>query len=171
MANTFQFISKLSNTSGTIDFTNIPQTYNDLILIMHAQRNAAGTRGDLVFWTNNNTSANSYRWQGFNSVGSTANYYGYNSNQISIIDGISLTNSQNAMAAVYITIHNYNLSGNQKPFTYHVGTTSQNGVTESANCVGGGRIVSTSAITSLQLSTASNFSSKTFAWLYGIKNS
>lgn len=174
MAITYTYINKITPGTGTstIDFTNIPQTYNNLIVIMYGQILNAGTLGDLVLQVNNQFSTpNAYVWQGFTNYSTTTTYYGYSSTTLSLIDAVVRSNSSNAAAGIYITINNYAINGNQKPITYTSSSPwdiSSSGVN---HCFGGGRITYTSPVTSLQLIVGGgNYAAKTSAWLYGVKN-
>lgn len=169
MANTFIKISTVTVGSGgaaNIDFTNIPQTYTDLLIKISLRTDRAVAFDALEFNFNNSSASRNYRelyGNGSTTVSgtSTAGLAGY-------IPGASATSSVFGNTEIYIP--NYTSSNFKTSSSDSVGET--NATTAYTHLIG--NIWSnTAAITRITLlsSYSANLVQYTTATLYGIKSS
>lgn len=155
-----------SGGSATIDFTNIPQTYTDLVVTLSG-------RIDTTFgnpWYDTYLVLNS-------ASGTTKDVYGTGNSKASGSDGSNIrilgVPSSDATASifsnVYVYISGYS-SSNFKPIS--IDSVSENNATSAMAQLGSSLYSSTSPITSLTLDPYStgNFVQYSTATLYGIKN-
>ena len=159
------FISTVTVGAGgasTIDFTSIPSTYTDLVILCSLRN--SGTSSDVYITLN---SANgSDRWlYGYGSgVGSITNAKIYVEGGISSQTASTFSNSK-----VYIP--NYNSSTTYKSVSIET-VTENNATTNVITLLNAGLYSSNTAITSLSLvNTSGTFVQYCTATLYGIKNS
>lgn len=150
--------------SATIDFTNIPQTYTDLV-IKYSTRCTANAVQNMALTINSSTS--NFTWRSL--YGGNSSSYGSSSgstNLVGIAEGNDYTASTFDSGEIYIS--NYS-SSNYKTISAD-STTETNGTTSYLEMFA--TLWSNSAaITSLSLSsTSGNFSNYSTATLYGIKN-
>jgi len=169
MANTFIPIATVTVGAGgasTIDFTSIPATFTDLLLLVSARGTITNATDDFTIRFNGTTTNYTSRGlEGYGS-GSPASY--------SITDiiansvGASATASTFGNASIYIP--NYAGSNNKSVSSDSVGENNATSATASFNA---GLWSNTAAITSIKLQSrsASNFVQHSTATLYGIKNS
>lgn len=157
-----------SGGTSTIDFQTIPQTYDDLILMVSARNSYAGVADDILLRFNNTTTLRTSRYLYGNGggVGSSGVL------SVSVNDGIGLQNSATSTASSFgscrIQITQYRGS-NYKSITAKSITTTATGVMYQV--LAGGIWSSTSGITSIQLVPASGtFVEHSSASLYGISN-
>jgi hypothetical protein len=152
---------------SNIEFTSIPNTYTDLMILISARTANASLVDGLIVTPNGSTSG--FSWRRLAADGATAfSGSGTSALEVGLINGANNTASTFANSAVYIP--NYAGSTNKSFSTDSVnennGTTAYSGfyATLWSN---------TAAITSLKLTTGSgtNFVQYTTASLYGIKNS
>lgn len=172
MAVTYTAIATTTVGSGgtsNITFSNIPQTYKDLLLMISARSEAAGPFSDEVIRFNGSMSSftNKYIYgNGSNAL--------WGLNAYSSIGGFTAgmtgnTSTANAFGAKTIYIPNYT-SSEQK--VYSVNSAAEtNAITAYIHLLFG-LWDNTSAITSIQLATDSgvDYGQYTIATLYGIKN-
>jgi hypothetical protein len=170
MATTYEAIATVTVGVGgaaSIDFTSIPQTYNDLCLLLSARDNRSLVSNAALISFNSSTSNYSGKtlytdgYTNYNTFTSIPRYAG----------AYSATNSTaNVFGNDYIYIPNYSGS-NYKCMTID-GVGENNGV-ENYLTFTSNLWSDNSAITSITLtpSIATLFSQYTTAYLYGIKNS
>jgi hypothetical protein len=165
MATTYEAIATVTVGSGgaaNIEFTSIPATYTDLLMVMSLRYDGAQ---DLVDISINNSTANrSQRYFYGNGSGVT---------NVSNTDLITLANNNNMTANTFsncqIYIPNYT-SSNYKSFSIEM--VSENNDTLAYTVLSAGLWSNSASITSLKLSYAGyNFVQYSTATLYGIKNS
>lgn len=174
MAVTHKLIQTITVGSGgasSIDFTSIPQTYTDLVVLITGRTNQATTTSNLLLQFNGDTAAN------YNSVllwgnGSVPqNDTAFSAAYIyagPMLSGDVSTSSMFGNASIYIP--NYTGS-NSKPVIGD-GVTEDNATTRyTVFC--SGRWSGTSAITSIKIFSggSANLVQYSSASLYGIKNS
>lgn len=106
MTTTMQLIAKQTVGAGgaaSVTFSNIPQTYTDLKVVMSAKGSAAGTRQNVLIQFNG--SGSSFAWQGLYGYGSTAGANSANNNFAGNVPMAS--NTANAFGTEEIYIPNY----------------------------------------------------------------
>ena len=156
-----QTVTVGSGGAANIEFTNIPQTYTDLV-ILHSTRQNAGNAPSLLIKFNGSTSNFSTRYligsgSAASSGTSPANYAGNS-------DGSSNTASTFSNGQIYIP--NYT-SSNYK--SYSIDDVQENNATEAYATLIAGLWSNTSAITSITLYNSSNsFVQYSTATLYGV---
>jgi hypothetical protein len=170
MPNTYSYIAKyqLTGTTTTVDFTSIPNTYDDLVFRFNARAsNGSFSNNQMRFQYNNDTSNIYYAGWGRGDGSSAFAYFdtigaGY----------IGLITSDGAAAGYFSTGELYipNYAGNKKKISYShtVGTNDSSPMytNHQANVW-----QSTSAITSVKFIAAnSEFMANSTFYLYGIKN-
>jgi hypothetical protein len=169
MANTFVKLASASGGSNVINFTSIPQTYKDLVLVgTLAQGFNAGyaTFG----LTMNGSSASEYDYaevvQSFNMNS------GFNTNRIpiEIIGTGGATN--NELSPVILTFQNYASTTTHKPVMYRAGTISPS-QTFSRQANGYGMWKNTAAVNQITLTGSSGVSFNNYSYvnLYGLASS
>lgn len=165
MATTYEAIATVTVGSGgasSIEFTSIPGTYTDLLMVMSLRWNGAQ---DLVDISINGSTANrSQRY--FYGNGSTIT-------NVSNTDLITLANNSTMTASTFsncqIYIPNYTSSNNK---SFSIEMVSETNATLAYTVLSAGLWSNSSAITSLGLSYSGySFVQYSTATLYGIKNS
>jgi hypothetical protein len=169
MATTYEIIASVTVGSGgaaDIEFTSIPATYTDLVILSSLRTDTTGDNFDGIRMTFNSTSANrsTRRLYGTgSSVNSSANSY--------IVGSMASTalNTSNTFGNGLCYIPNYAGSTYKSSSTDAV--SENNGTTALAD-FDAGLWSDTSAITSIQLTSenAGNFVEHSTAYLYGISN-
>lgn len=168
MANTYEIISTVTVGSGgsaSIQFTSIPQTFTDLVVLISGRTDRTVDTDSIKIEVNSNTS--SYTWLYLlanNSVASSATA------QRAYVN--SDYNDASTFGSAQIYIPSYTNSSYNKSFS--IETVSENNSTDKAQTELLSQLWSnTSAITSIQLSPqfGSNWKQYSTATLYGIKNS
>lgn len=150
-----------------IDFTSIPQTYTDLVLVLSARVN--GNTPGLQF-NGDTTSKYNYRWlQGNGSGVSSATGYAAGGWDPALLIGPASTTSDtsNVFASQQITIPNYAVTGAKVVSSDSV---SENNGSTAFQQIISGQWVGTAAITSIRINTGyggSAFQQFTTAYLYG----
>ena len=167
MATTYEAIATVTVGSGgaaSIDFSSIPATYTDLLLLYSTRQNSGNAPSLLVKFNNSSSDFTSRYLQGSGSAvssGSSPSNYAGNS------DGSSNTASTFANSTMYIP----NYAGNTNK-SYSVDDVQENNAAEAYATLIAGLWSQTTAINQITLYNASNnlvqYSSAT---LYGIKNS
>jgi hypothetical protein len=170
MANTYTLIEAktLGSSAASIEFTSIPQTYTDLVLVYSARTNAAGRTDEANLTFNSNTS--NYSWKMLYGSGTAAESV-QDSSATSIagiqIPGGGSTASTFSNGQIYIP--NYTGSNNK--------SVSSEATQEDNQALAYIKVVSglwsnSAAITSVKLSGATgSFVQHSTAYLYGISNS
>lgn len=170
MANTYTLIASSTATTSVanIEFTSIPATYTDLVVVYSARTNYAGTSDEAYLTFNNNTSNYSWRmlFGGGNSAASVSDSAASNIAGMQIPGGNS-TVSTFSNGQIYIP--NYTSSNNKSVSSE---ATQEDNQTSAYIKIVAGLWSNSAAITSVKLSgQAGNFVQYSTAYLYGIKNS
>lgn len=160
-----QSVTVGSGGSLSIDFTNIPATYTDLLLLASTRddRGADFTAMTLQF----NDATTNFSWRSL--IGNGTSAASYNGTNTTIFDGNNATNSTTStFSSVYIYIPNYAGSTNK---SFSVDAVSENNAILAWTNLLGGLWSNTAAITkvSLLLSGTIKFVQHSSATLYGIK--
>ena len=165
---TYKKISGVSVGSGgqaTISFTNIPSTYDDLILKISARSTATGNVFMNIELAPNGASTN-LSGVILSGNGSATSTITSGSNNLQYATSASGTSSTFSNSEVYII----NYAGNtNKTFISDSGV--ENNATAGLLGISSGLWTNTSAITSLTLTTSNNFAEHSTITLYGIKKS
>lgn len=172
MANTYIAIATVTSTgtSGTIDFTNIPQTYTDLILLVSGRTTWTTDNNDQIrIYLNGNTS--NYAHKLLLGTGSVTD--GDGSTSAPGVNGQTETGAMtgNTFSNDCIYISNYTSSSNYKIVSHEHLT--ENNATLNYSTLGATVWSNSSAVTSISISTfrGYNWAQYSTATLYGIKNS
>lgn len=171
MANTYVAISTVTvgaTSQATIDFSSIPATYTDLLVLCSLRNATASTAQN--GWIKFNGSATGYAYKYLDGNGAAASSGADDAATriyIGQVDGANATAS--TFANIFIYIPNY-ASANYKSVLIE-GVQETNATTAYATA-SGGLWSNTAAITSISLeTTAGNYTQYSTATLYGIKNS
>lgn len=167
MANTYTLISSVTVGSGgasSIDFTSIPATYTDLLVVLSGRTNRATYTADNLTPKFNTSTANFT----FRALSGDGNVTYSDTSYIPAFTASAAT--ANTFSNVLIYVPNYT-SSNYKSISID-SVTEHNGTTAYAN-LSAGLWSQTAAITSfgLQSATSSTIQQYSTAYLYGIKNS
>lgn len=168
MAVTYKKIASVTVGSGgaaTMAFTNIPQTYTDLVLKVSARQGSAGTLVQLTF----NGSATSYSNKRLYGTGSAA---ASDSNDTTFVSN-TMNNDGSFTASTFgngeFYIPNYTGSTNK---SVSVDGVTENNSTTALSMLTASLWSDTAAITSITLTAQiPNFVEHSTATLYGISNS
>jgi hypothetical protein len=178
MTTTFKLIQKysLESTSETVVFSNIPQTYDDLVLIQSSKVNRTlGSQFGYTKLNNNAAGGASYLYNGlWMSPAGGSSQQGPTSETGNYMNFFSTTANweSNAFGTAETWFPNY--TGSNRKQTLSMGGNSYNGTTTDSQIIGLIHLdtPTTAALTSIQLETDGNyFHIGTQFWLYGIKNS
>jgi len=175
MAITYDALSTVVVGSGgvtSIDFTSIPQTYTDLLIMLSSRTDGSG---NFNVQLNNTTSGYSQVRLGGTGSGTYSNTStGQSGNSgNSFLAGISggSSNTSNVFGNAYIYVNNYTSSNNK---TLEADSNQENNSTASYSELFAGVWSNTAAVTSVKLltyDTGGKFVQYTTATLYGIKKS
>ena len=155
-----QTITVGASPAASINFTNIPQTYTDLKIVLSARGDAVATHRDIFFAFNGSTA--SFTGRNLYGTGSGA---GSNTNAFGVIPAASQTASVFGSGEIYIP--NYT-SANNKSFSGDFVT--ENNGTQSIQSLVAFLWSQTAAITSIGMTlNTGNFVQYSTATLYGIK--
>ena len=170
MANTYKLISSVTVGSGgaaNIEFTSIPDTYTDLVILSSLRTNTSGDDFDGIRMTFNNASANRSMKRlyglGSGSPGTSSNSY------IMASQASTALNTSNTFGNGFCYIPNYRSSNYKSASSEEV---NENNATRAIAEIDANLWSDTSAITSIQLvsENAANFVQYSTAYLYGISN-
>lgn len=159
-----QLISSVTVGAGgaaSIDFTSIPGTYTDIVLVLSAR--ATGTDGTLLVQFNGSSTGYSYRW--LYADGSTV---GSNSGSTGYFGRVGRNSeTSNTFGNLLLTIPNYSGSTNKTVTTDAV---TENNATSALQTLSAGLWANTSAITSISLTIpfGTSFAQYSTASLYGL---
>lgn len=161
-------------TSTTLTFSSIPSTYDHLVLRGSARSTAATTYTSFSIRFNSDTGSNYYGggiyFESSVNGGSASASGSLTFGGIMYIPGAN--SSTNTFSANEITIFNYKTSSYKKTSGGLSASPSATGANDSGIGYGGGIWNSTSAITTITLTTSSgNFANGSTFRLYGISNS
>jgi hypothetical protein len=154
----------LSSTSASITFTNIPQSYTDLILKISGRTTTPTSVGESIFISFNGSTSD-FSTRVFYGTGSTSGTFTSEARFAGTNNSGGSTTSTFSTTDIYIS--NYT-SSNQK--TYGLESVVENNATEGYNYFGSSRWANTSAVTSITLTpnSANAFAINTTATLYGL---
>jgi hypothetical protein len=151
--------------SGTHAFTNIPQTYNHLIVVNYGKGTTAAENVTLQVGNNTYDSGTNYtfRWFGSNNVGGG----GYNTGQNTSLGQLFVGAIDNGGFAISTTIiMNYSSTTLQKNFIARNGGFNNS---NQANCIWGGQWTNASSIIN-QIQFTNNFAAGSTSTIYGLVN-
>lgn len=159
-----------SGGTSSIDFTSIPSTYADLLIVVSARAASGGNASDNLGMTFN-SSATGYTDRLLSGNGSTASSSTGTRTEALAGDISGSTGTANTFSNINIYIPNY---GGSKNKSYSVDSIQENNTTAANARLIAGLWSNTSAITSISLryfGGGVNLAQYTSATLYGIKNS
>ena len=166
MANTFVAIATVTVGSGgaaSMDFTNIPATYTDLLIKVSGRSNQANLGNTVIIKFNGSTSNQTAVL--LEGSGAAVSSFTQNAGNIGNIQGSTSTSDTFSSLEVYIP----NYAGS----TYKsrsVDSVTENNATTAYSVLAAGLWSQTAAITSIDIAIG-NFVEYSTATLYGIKNS
>jgi hypothetical protein len=168
MANTYELIEAktLGSAAVSVEFTSIPATYTDLILLTSTRGTRAGnTNDDFTIQFNGITTG--YSSTAVEGYGSSAASYSTTS---IIINSVGPNSTASTFSNGSIYIPNYT-SANYKSVS--VDSVAENNATAATASLSAGLWSNTAAITSIKLQSryTSDFVQYSSFYLYGIKNS
>jgi hypothetical protein len=170
MANTYEKIQTVlvgSGGSSTVEFTSIPQTYNDLLLKISSRNDDSNVAGNMlvIFNSSSSTFSNSYLQASGSGTG--------NGNVARMIGDMDTAAEQSGIFNnIDVYIPNYSSSSYPKTFFAEATTESVN--TDAYKMLTSNRWDTNSAITSITIENRTSgkvFVQHTRMVLYGIKNS
>lgn len=170
MANTFYKIASVTVGSGgsaTIEFTSIPDTYTDL-LILSSTRDGTNADNNTEFKVKFNNSSTSYSNKYIQGSGSSASSGTYGTTFLYTGESDSSTATANTFGSSSIYIPNYAGSAYKSVSS---DLTSEENTTVSYATLTAGLWSNTAAITSIQITCNGSWAQYSTATLYGIKNS
>ena len=150
-----------------MEFTSIPQTYTDLVIVVSSRMNNSATAGYNSIRFNGSTSSYSSRYlygDGSSAVSSTGGS-GY---VFTIVNGNTTTSNSFSNYSIYIP--NYAGSTNK---SLSIDSAMENNATSAFTFLNAGLWSNSSAITSISIADAvlsANFVQYSTAYLYGISN-
>ena len=168
MANTYQLIQSYAATGSVanIEFTSIPATYTDLVILCSLRSTAAFT-SDTLFVQFNSSSAN-FSWENIYSTGSNPVTSSNNTNnEVGANPGTGPTASVFGNMSIYIP----NYTGSTIKLV-SAESLVENNATRGDNTIYSTLWSDTAAITTIKLlPSTGSFIQYSTAYLYGIKNS
>ena len=168
MANTYKALATVTATgsAGNIVFSNIPQTYTDLKLVMSIRSTTSGSVG-LQGWFNSYGTTMSFRTLGGNGTTTSTN-----SGSFGVFSFVTMNDSgttANTCTNLEMYIPNYASASSQKSFS--IDSAQENNATTAYIDMVAGLNQSTSPITSITLGPSSgNFAANSTFTLYGVFN-
>ena len=174
MANTYEAIATVTVGSGgaaDIEFTSIPQTYTDLVVLLSTKTLRAGSPPVTTIVMTFNASTTNYSSRTLVGDGSSASS---NTGSTSGINNMQTSAAGNgdSFGSQYIYIPNYTGTSNNKSVS--IDSVMERNATEAYMNLTAGLLSNTAAITSIKFTEPngpSDFAQYTTATLYGIKNS
>jgi hypothetical protein len=168
MANTFELIASSTVGAGgasSIDFTSIPSTYTDLVLLGSTRNNESHIYGDVYVLFNGASTNRSARY--LEGSGSAASSGTQSSNGVGSNQGNSAT--ANTFSNFQLYIPNYAGSNNKSSSADGV---SENNATTAYATFTANLWSQTAAINQITLTTTVSYSFQehSTAYLYGVKN-
>jgi hypothetical protein len=174
MANTYvQIGSTITVGAGgqaSIDFTSIPSTFTDLVLVLSTRCTAAGIDEDLGMRFNGDTTSGNYSYTTLIGTGTSAVSGGQlnaSFNYVGRANGSTSTASTFSNQQIYIP--NYSVTSIQKSSSFD--GVRENNTTNGTNDLFANNYNQTAAISSIKIYClgAANFVQYSTATLYGIK--
>jgi hypothetical protein len=146
--------------AASIDFTSIPQTYTDLLIVYSLRDNLSGISNDATFTVNGSLIT-------FRQLYGTGTNVGSNNPAQIARPIVSGTGPANTFGNTQIYIANYSSTTRNKSIT--VDSVCENNASESYQVFSAGVLASTSAVTSVSLDNSTyNFTQYSTASIYGI---
>lgn len=151
--------------AASIDFTSIPQTGTDLMLVLSGRYASAASDPEFYFWFNNTTAANTYLRRRLRGTGSAvaSNNYSSDSGYMSAVADSGNTGNTFGNAVLYIP--NYTGS-TQKSWSSDAVT--ENNATAAYQEISAGLWTGTAAISRITLYPFTTWAQYTVASLYTI---
>ena len=152
--------------AASIDFTNIPQTYTDLVVQVSGRGTGAGGEVSATLQFNNNSSNYSSRWLRGNGAAASSGSDTYGTDEIYLFEmpAASATASTFQNGSIYIP--NYTSSNNK---SVSVDSVSENNATTAWAYLTAGLWSNSAAVTSIKLLLqVGNFAQYSTATLYGV---
>jgi hypothetical protein len=171
MATTCKLIAKsvLGASAANVEFTSIPATYTDLLLMSTTRSDRGGVgNGKIIVTFNASTSGYSYRTiRGSGSAASSSSASSLSGLDVSAFTATSAGQTSNTFSSTEVYVPNYAGSSNKSVSSTTVG---ENNATEAYMLAIAGLWADTSAISSLKVAEESgyNFVSGSSFFLYGI---
>lgn len=158
----------LSNgTTGSINFTGIPQGYTDLLIVGSARTTNTPGYAEYLYATLNGSTSGIYNRKSLYGGTGVSSQSGGNETAMRVIDGLpSGSYSTGSFGNFSMYIPDYAGSRNKR-ISFDVVIASSN--TNGRSTISANNWLSTAAITSVNVYTASTFASGTSMSLYGIK--
>jgi len=161
-----------TGSSNLITFSSIPSTYKHLQIRMTSRQVGAYNGSNRVYMRFNSDSSSNYDYHFLQGNGSSASAFGYANNtnceiyNPTLVDGATA----NAFGAGIIDIQDYSSSTKNKTVRYFCGADANTADTTFDVNIGSSLWRSTSAVTTLTITTGgSNFMTGSTFSLYGIK--
>jgi hypothetical protein len=152
---------------ASVDFTNIPQTAKDLLILVNGRSDLGGVAGGITIRYNNDSSGN-YGW--FRLVGDNSSVSVSSANfQTGMVVGFSVNGTgatANTFSNVAIYVPGYTTSSAK---TLSAESVASNSFSETYTTFVQGRWGGTSAITSVLVTLGGNFTTNTIISLYTIE--
>jgi hypothetical protein len=170
MANTFTLIASVTVGvlgAATIEFTSIPGTYTDLMLLS-STRDGTTVDNNTEFKVKFNNTATSYSNKYIQGNGSAASSGTYGTTFLYTGESDGSTATINTFGSSSIYIPNYAGSNNK---SLSSDLTSEENTSVSFATLTAGLLSNTAAITSIQITCNGTWAQYSTAYLYGIKNS
>ena len=168
MANTYTLIKAVTVGSGgaaNIEFTSIPNTYTDLVVLSSCRGTGAGGVVDSQITFNNSTT--NYSGKNIEGNGTTIYSQNHGSTGLKLID-VGAGSTSNIFSVIEVYIPNYTSSNFKSVCTSNV---TENAGANSWQQMAAGQWSDTSAITSIKLAPdAGTYVQHSSAYLYGISN-
>ena len=172
MANTFVKIATANAAAGGsayLEFTSIPSTYTDLIIMGSLRNSAADTNTDTVLTFNSSTTGYSARRLSGNGSAANSDTQGATNGYYFALTGEGTNWTASTFTNGTIYIPNYTSSNNKSISTDAV---AENNATAASAQLAAGLWSNTAAITSIRLTSGNgNFVQYSTATLYGISKS
>jgi hypothetical protein len=157
----------LGTAAASIEFTSIPQTFTDLIIVASIRRDSSSGSGALMMRLNGDTGTN-YSWRTLFGTGSSTGSVNDGAATSALIGEIgNSTDTANTFSSTNITIPNYTVVVAKSASGDSV---TENNATTAFQVLAAGRYSQTTAITSLSLfnSGGANLSIDSTVSLYGV---
>jgi hypothetical protein len=156
---------ELSSSQSSIEFTSIPQTFTDLVLVLSLRNTNANVDGEGYLRFNSSTSGWSAR--NLEGNGSSASSFGGDPNLFYRLNLVGANATASTFTNSQIYIPNYAGATNK---SFSVDNVTENNGTSARAGIKAGLWSNTSAITSIQISTegSTNFVQYCSATLYGV---
>jgi hypothetical protein len=168
---TYKKIASVTVGSGgaaSIDFTSIPATYTDLLVMFSGRGDAPNTQASVTIQFNANASSYASRWVRGNGSAASSGVDTYGTDEIYIGEVPAATATTSTFGNACIYIPNYTVAANK---SVSIDMVSENNATQAWTYLTAGLWSNTDSITSIKLlhQGAAIFVQHSTATLYGIK--